>query len=125
MFRSSITAHDGFVIAICLLLAVLLLLLPLFHDREQLILVVSTPDGETAYPLDVPASFAVCGNGHTLTVTIANGQASVTESDCRDGVCRSTPAISAGGQTILCAPAGVRLLIQRKGGAPDVDFIAG
>ncbi len=125
MFRSRISFPDVFVTAICLLLAALLLLLPLLGSREQQLLVVSTPDGETSYPLDIPATFTVCGNGHTLTVTIANGQASVTASDCRDGVCLATPAISESGQTILCAPAGICLLIRRKGGSPNVDFIAG
>ena len=66
----------------------------------------------------------VLSNGYALTVVIENGAVSVTESDCPDGVCVNSGAISREGQAIVCVPAGV---IVRIGGTrtDNADIIAG
>ena len=77
----------------------------------------------TVYPLSVPRTLQVTGNGHTLTVRIAEGVVTVTDSDCPDRVCVHTGAVSAAGQVIACVPAGI--LIEITGGDADADIIIG
>ena len=66
----------------------------------------------------------VRSNGYALTVVIEKGTVSVTESDCPDGICLNSGAVSRKGQAIVCVPAGV---IVRIDGArtDDADMIAG
>ena len=126
MFRVRVSVWDAVVAVSCLLLAVLLLLLPFLRPQGDVVLLVTSPHGEAFYPLDTPLCFTVDGNGHMLTVEIRDGMATVISSDCPDGVCLSGSAISRQGQSILCAPAGIRLLItDRRGGSDDADFVAG
>ena len=122
MFRTRCAPFDGLAVAFVLLAAVLLLLLPGLLSETGEILVVTTPRGSTEYDLSVNQTFTVSSRGYTLTVMIENGHASVCDSDCPDGICR-TGTVKHSGETILCAPAGVRLTV--KGGDADVDFVAG
>ena len=59
-----------------------------------------------------------------VDLVIENGAVSVMESDCPDGVCVNSGAISREGQAIVCVPAGV---IVRIGGirTDNADIIAG
>lgn len=126
MFRVRVSVWDAAVAVSCFLIAVLLLLLPLLHAKSGANLLVTSPKGEVSYPLDTPRTLTVEGNGHTLTVEIRDGAAEVTASDCPDGICLASPSISRHGQSILCAPAGIRLLItDGRGGSNDTDFVAG
>lgn len=63
-------------------------------------------------------------NGITLTIKIEKGGVSVSHSDCPDQVCVYTGRIEKGGESIICAPAGVAKTITGGGGG-DVDHIAG
>ena len=63
-------------------------------------------DGEIArYPLYENTEFTVISNGISVTVCISEGSAYVSDSECRDGVCRTMGKISLTGQTVICAPA--------------------
>ena len=124
MFRVRFSAADVAVMLICLLLALLLLLTPLSRTNGAF-LTVTTPTGSHSYSLSENQTITAEGNGLSLTVQIENGEARVIHSDCPDKICHSG-AISKSGQSILCAPAGIRLLISaEKGGSADVDFVAG
>lgn len=66
----------------------------------------------------------VLSNGYSLTVIIENGAASVTESDCPDGVCTASGTISRAGQAIVCVPAGVTVRVDGSR-TDNADIIAG
>lgn len=86
------------------------------------VLCVTTPDGTTVYNLSENQTISVRSNGYTLTVVIENGAASVTESDCKDRICVHSGRVSKNGESILCAPAGVRISVVKEG---SYDFVAG
>lgn len=123
MIRTKFSLWDAAVMAAVLIAALLLLLLPLWLRNDGEILVVTTPEGSASYSLSEDREILVISNGITLTVVIEDGEAYVSHSDCPDGICRASGRISKGGETILCAPAGVTLSV--KGGGDGVDFVAG
>lgn len=123
MFRTRFNLHDVIAAIVVVFLACAILFLPLLWRREGEVLVVSTPDGSAEYRLSENREIQIESNGVQLTVVIRNGEAYVAKSTCRDGVCVSSGHILRGGESIVCAPAGVRL--QVKGGGSNVDFVAG
>ena len=126
MFRSRFTKKDAIVLAAVLLFAALLFLLPALLSRTGSRLVIRTPEGEQSYSLEEDRLLSVASGGYTLTVEILDGRARVRDVDCPDGVCRRTGWIAKAGETVVCAPAGVRLLIvETEGGDGDVDFVVG
>lgn len=126
MFRSRFSSGDVAVIVAVLLLAVLLFLLPVLFSRDGSRLVIRTPEGEQSYALGEDRVLSVVSGGYTLTVEILDGRARVRDADCPDGVCRRTGWITKAGETVVCAPAGVRLLIVGTGGGEDdADFVVG
>lgn len=126
MFRSRPNLPDAIAVAVVLLCAAALFLSSFFSSGEGELLSVTTPDGETLYPLSEDRTLTVTGrDAITLTVVIEGGSVRVSESGCRDHVCVAGGKISGSGETLVCAPAGVSLRILGKGGAEDVDFLAG
>jgi len=123
MFRTRVTFFDILAVLFVLCLALLLLWAPWQSREDGAFLVVTTPEGSTEYALSADREFTVKSGEHSLSVVIRNGEAYVAESNCADGICVSGGKISRVGETVICAPAGVRLLIE--GRDADVDFVAG
>ena len=123
MFRTRASLFDAMAVAVVLLIAVLLFLIPFFGLREGRTLLVTTARGTTEYDLSKDRQIELHENGIALTVVIEDGKAFVQHSDCPDGVCMASGRIARSGESILCAPAGVTLTV--KGGGDDVDFVAG
>ena len=123
MIRTKFSPWDTVAMALVLALALALLLVPLFLGQRGEILVITTPDGSSSYALSYDREISLESNGITLTIVIEDGAAYVRYSDCPDGICRMGGRISKSGETILCAPAGVTLLV--RGGGNGVDFVAG
>ena len=124
MFRTRVCAADGILILTVLALAGMLLLLPFLQSGTGARLLISTPDGTETYALSENRRIAVSSGGIRLTVEILDGRVRVSESDCPDGVCMASGWIDRPGQSVVCAPAGVRLLIAGEE-ETDVDFVAG
>lgn len=130
MFRTRFCAGDLLVLLSLGLVAVLLGLsffLPRGGSNTAELLLVSTPAGEAVYPLSTDRELTLQGNGITLTVSISGGQARVTETNCPDEICRLSGQISRAGETVVCAPAGIRLTVTDRegGGGGDADAIVG
>lgn len=62
-------------------------------------------------------------NGCTVTVSVAGGAISVSESDCPNQDCVRSGAISRAGQSIVCLPA--RIVIEIVGTGADYDLVTG
>ncbi len=115
---------DILLMAILLLTAVLLFLLPFFANKGTIAEIVIAETGEVqAVSLDMNAEYEISSRGVYLTVCVKDGEVLVSHSDCLDGICSSTPAISRGGQSIVCAPAGV--VIRIIGEEAMVDGVSG
>ncbi len=123
MFRTKPSFGDVIAAVAVLLVAVLLLWHPWQTRDAGETLVIVTPDETFEYALSENTVIHIESRGVHLCIEIADGKASVSESDCPDGVCVASASISRTGETILCAPAGVTLKV--KGGDGDVDFVAG
>lgn len=64
-------------------------------------------NGETIAELDLSKNTELVlndGNGGSNTITVNNGQISVTDANCPDLVCVRTGAISQTGEVIACLP---------------------
>ncbi len=107
-----------------LLAAALLFVLPFLSKQADYAEIVIAETGQVReISLNKNASHEISSRGITLTVCVENGKVFVSESDCRDLICRNTPAISRAGQSIVCAPAGV--VVRVIGEEAVVDGVAG
>ena len=123
MFRTKLSFGDAIAAVAVLLVAVLLLWHPWQKSDTGEILVIVTPDETMEYALSEDTAIHIESRGVHLCIEIVDGKASVSESDCPDGVCVGSAPISKTGETIICAPAGVSLTV--RGGDGNVDFVAG
>ena len=123
MFRTKPSFGDLIAAVAVLLIAALLILHPWQGRADGEILVIVTPDETIEYALSENRIVELKSRGVHLCIEITDGKAFVRESNCPDGVCVASASISKTGETILCAPAGVSLMV--KGGDGDVDFVAG
>ncbi len=115
---------DVLLMLLLLLTAVLLFLFPFFSNKGAIAEIVIAETGEVhKIPLGTDAEYEVSSRGVHLTVCVKNGEAFVSHSDCRDGICSGTPPISRGGQSIVCAPAGV--VVRITGEEAMVDGVSG
>ena len=118
-----LTFSDILVVTLLLLAAVLSAFFSLSRDSGTFCTLTYGSASET-FSLSENRVIPVFSNGHALTVTIENGAVSVTESDCPDGVCVNSGAVSRAGQAIVCVPAQVTVRVE--GSCTDnADAIAG
>ena len=77
-----------------------------------------TVDGESVgfLPLDEDDSIRIDTDEGYNVVTVKDGFVSVTEADCRDGICVDHKKISKTGETIVCLPH--KLVVEVVGEAP-------
>ena len=129
MFRTRFSFADVLVMLSVLLIAALLFLCFLHgaaSDPSENLLVIRTPTETLTYPLSADRTVTVSSGNITLTVEIRDGRARVSDSDCPDKICQRTGWISRKGETVICAPAAVRLTVtDPKGGAGDADSVIG
>lgn len=129
MFRTRFSFADVLVILTLLAVAALLLLGFLRGAgtaSSENLLVIRTPTETLTYPLSADRTVTVSSGNITLTVEIRDGRAHVSDSDCPDKICQRTGWISRKGETVICAPAAVRLTVtDRRGGADDADSVIG
>lgn len=123
MFRTRITPWDIAAAIAVVLCACLLFWRPWAPAGDGEWLEIVTPEKTAHYSLREDRTVAITSRGIVMEIVIKDGAAHVESSSCPDGVCRAGGGISKGGESILCAPAGVRLTV--KGGDIDVDFVAG
>ena len=129
MFRTRFSFADVLVI-LTLLAVAALVLLGFLHSAgtasSENLLVIRTPTETLTYPLSADRTVTVSSGNITLTVEIRDGRACVSDSDCPDKICQRTGWISRKGETVICAPAAVRLTVtDRRGGADDADSVIG
>ena len=129
MFRTRFSFADVLVMLSVLLIAALLFLCFLrgaASDPSENRLVIRTPTETLTYPLSADRTVTVSSGNITLTVEIRDGRARVADSDCPDQICRHMGWISRKGETVICAPAAVRLTVtDPKGGVGDADSVIG
>lgn len=113
---------DVAVIGALLLVALVAVLLTVLTHKEGARARVEV-DGETvgSYPLSVNGEYEI--NGGTNILIIEDGEAYLSYADCPDKTCVSTGRIRYEGQSIICLPNKVSVIIEgeTEGG---VDFVS-
>ena len=122
--RDLITKYriDIIVIASLLMLAItVLLVINLTKTKGSYAEVVV--DGEVVgkYPLDEDGIYSL--NGGTNTLTIKDGVAYMSYSDCPDHTCENTGKVKHVGQTIVCLPNHLTITIIGESN-DSVDFVS-
>ena len=123
MFQTRVSVWDAIAVACVVLAAVLLIACPLLFAAEGEFLQITSSRGVETYRLSEDREITLQEGEILLVIVIEDGEAYVRHSTCPDGICCASGRISESGESILCAPAGVTLSV--KGGADDVDFVAG
>ena len=114
---------DLILIFLCILLSVGVLFLTWQSkgDDGNAVTVSVTGRVTAVYPLDKDGVYPIESPYGHLTLTIENGQAFISESDCPDGTCRRMGKIKQTGDTLICLPA--RVLIRVGGQNGEVDAV--
>ena len=76
------------------------------------------------FPLSEAAEYRYVNRGMENVVVIRDGKAFVEEATCPDGLCTHFAPIFRDGETIVCVPSGLRVVI-RGGTENDVDGVTG
>ena len=116
--------RDFIIIAAALLLAAAVFLFFLPKGETGRLYAEISKNGEViaSLPLDTDAEYVVNGDYENV-VTIADGSAFFSSSNCPNEDCVHTGKLTKAGQLAVCLPNGVTLRI--VGGEGDVDAIAG
>lgn len=77
------------------------------------ILVVYNGDERRVCSLD-DSDFTVDGKHGHLKVLVRDGRVRIIESDCPDGLCRQAGWISRQGQSLVCLPGRIALVIEKE-----------
>ncbi|MBR4867913.1 MAG: NusG domain II-containing protein [Clostridia bacterium] len=102
------------VVAVVVLAVVIALLVP--HTTGATATVRMNGKVTHSLPLKTNTSLTLKNKGITLTLTVENGKAQITHSDCPDGICKATAPVFQAGQAIICLPAACSVTIE--GAAP-------
>lgn len=111
-------------IAVVVLILVLCSVLPfLFWGKTESSIAIVTVDAEVTHeiPLDENTTFSPDG-GHTY-VTVSEGFAYISSSDCPDGLCMKMKKADKNGGSVVCLPnrVSVSVKINDKAGGADVE----
>ena len=120
-FRLAFRRGDLLAVALVLLLAAAsaLAFVPRADNKENSIVQVYM-DGALVreYPLDADRTEVIVG-AYSNTLTIENGRAAITKSDCPGADCVHSGWIDGAGRSIVCLPNRVEIRIT---GESEVDF---
>ncbi len=110
-------SKDIYLILGIIAVALLFLLLPplLRPDEADTVKVIQDGNEIASYSLAQNQTFPIAyeDGGYNLLL-ISNGKASVTDADCKDGLCVRQHAISRNGESIICLPHKLVILIEAK-----------
>ena len=118
--------NDGILAAVIIIIAVAVLLFMNFTKVEGNSVVVKIDGVVTQqYPLSENVEFEIItgeNNENYNKVVINDGEVSVKEADCPDGICEDSKPISFVGQTIICLPH--KVVIEVVGDNTDMELDA-
>ena len=91
---------------------------------EGMVVIYQEKEKTAAYPLAENKEIEICdADGESNRLVIDGGEAWIAEADCPDGLCMKQGRISKEGQSIICLPHKLVVVIE-AGKASDVDAVA-
>ena len=114
-----------YIIIILSIAAVILISIRIYSGNDDnAVLIISTPESESAYPLDKDAEIEAEGPlGHTHIV-ISGGKAYIEESPCDNKLCILAGAISKPGQWAACMPNRIFISIEGSDNESEIDVLS-
>lgn len=125
MISKRLTRLDLLFIALAVVAAVLLFAVRLIPTADRCVLHVISEGGEQTYSLEESREIELVSRGIALRIKIENGGAYILSSECPNGICMASPVADRAGDSIVCAPAGVALIVYGTGGDSGADAFAG
>lgn len=127
MISKKLTLADVVIIALAIIAAFSMFIPELIPTDGQTLLCIISDDGEEYLRLTENESFyrEIVSRGIKVVIKAENGKAFIESSQCPNGICVRSPAVKKAGESIVCAPAGLALIVKNVGGEGDADAIAG
>ena len=100
------------------ILGIILSFVLLYRKSDRKVLVIYADDKETVYSLK-DADFKVKSREGSVSVRVRDGTVKVVESSCPDKWCTRMGRISAPGESIVCLPSKIFLIIREEGREGD------
>ena len=117
------TPWDALVVAAVVALGILVSVFVYGPGTSQPLTCVVTVDGQVAdrAPLaDFEGIHTYTGSGHTLTLSVDDGQVQILDSDCPGQDCVHSGPITRAGQSIVCLPARIVVHLESDDRGPDL-----
>lgn len=121
--KTRICINDFIAVAAVLLVALALFLAPLSASNSAQYVKIIADGKEQLVSIHEDREYIISSNGHSLTVNIEDGEASILHSTCSDKVCVNSGKINRGGEVVVCAPALVSIEI--VGETEEFDYAVG
>lgn len=100
------------------ILGIILSFILLYKKSDSKILIIYADDQKTVYSLK-DADFTVKSREGSVSVRIRDGKVKVVESSCPDKWCTRMGRINTPGESIVCLPSKIFLIIREKGREDD------
>lgn len=108
-----------FIIALCIVFPLYLFLSD--TDSHKTVIISYNGSVEKELSLNEDASYSC----HGVDVTVKNGKAFVAHSDCPDGLCMKMKKAGNSGDSIICVPNKVSVIIRSDDGKAGADVVVG
>ena len=118
--------NDIILAAVLLLVSVAgLLLYKTFQSGGDYAVVLINGEEKARLPLNVDDELVIASDGGVNFLVVENGKAYVSEADCPDKICVYHAPISNVGETVVCLPHGVVIVIESdKKSDNELDMVA-
>ncbi|MBQ8207840.1 MAG: NusG domain II-containing protein, partial [Clostridia bacterium] len=122
-----LTKLDLFIIILAVLIAIALFIFKMIPSGSQTVLYVISDQGSQTYSLSEKDNITaeLVSRGIAVKIRIEDGCAFIESSGCPNGICMKSPKAEKAGDSIVCAPAGLALIVKEAGGGADADALAG
>ncbi len=116
----------GDIVLVCVILA-LCATLPLIlnaNKNEENTVIVSV-DGELTHELSLYEDTVFSPDGGHTYVTVNDGKAFISKSDCPDGLCMKMKKADSNGGSVICLPNRVSVAVKGQDATEGADVYAG
>ena len=102
--QKNLTAADKFILFSVVLITVVSFIIILTPSPNYVTAHIITDDSSIDVSLKEDADYEIESNGYNYTVRVLDGEISVINATCPDGICRNTPAVGKKKGSIVCLP---------------------
>lgn len=122
----NITTYIGDIVINILILAFCVaFFIILRYNYAKISTVTITLDGKVVKTLDLTESSSFSPDGGHTTVTVKDGKAYISDSDCSDGLCLLMKPVTKDGGSVICLPNRVAVVSEKAKNTGGADYAAG